>query len=158
MNEEIRIGWREWVQLPALGIPAIKAKIDTGAKTSAIHAFEVTTFKGSQNEELVRFLIHPIRGRDDIVVECEAEVFERRVVRDSGGHAEERIVIQTPIRFGRQEIISDITLTSRDDMLFRMLIGRRTIEAAGALVSVNDSYLLGRVKKKEHDQLYGVKS
>lgn len=152
--DPVTIGWREWVKLPDLNIPAVKAKIDTGAKTSALHAFELETFENDSGQETVRFQIHPIRKRDDIIVICEAPVHERRVVRDSGGHAEERVVIETPVCIGESTIISQITLTSRDDMLFRMLIGRRTIEAADALVSVKDSYLLGRVRENEYDEYY----
>lgn len=152
--EPVTIGWREWVRLPDLGIPLVKAKIDTGAKTSALHAFELETFENENGVETVRFLIHPIRKRDDIVIQCEAPVFERRTVRDSGGHAEERVVIETPICLGEISIVSQVTLTSRDDMLFRMLVGRRTIQSARAMVSVNDSYLLGKVRESDYDNYY----
>ena len=83
------IGWREWLALPALGIPAIKAKIDTGAKTSALHAFKLEPFS-KNGKDYVRFWIHPLRKRRDVEISCELPVKDQRIVRDSGGHSEKR--------------------------------------------------------------------
>lgn len=134
-------GWREWVALPELGIDAIKAKVDTGARTSALHAFEVSTLTEA-GTELVEFKMHPIQHDNDTVIVCRARVADRRVVTDSGGHKEERIVIETPLSIGELTWPVEITLTSRDDMLFRMLIGRTAMKGR-ATVDPGRSYLTG---------------
>lgn len=120
------IGWREWLCLPELGIYNIKAKIDTGARTSALHAFALKTFKEG-NKEKIRFDIHPYQNNTDIIVSCIADVIDLRWVSDSGGHREERYVIRTPVIIGQESWPIEITLTERDSMLFRMLLGRSAI-------------------------------
>ncbi len=144
MSREDRevLGWREWLALPEIGIPAIKAKIDTGARTSALHAASVETVR-ERGVELVRFRIHPVRSRPDIVVKGEAPVLDRRVVSDSGGHREERIFIRTRLVAGEQAWPIEINLTDRETMLFPMLLGR-TAMAGRVLVEPEHSYLLGR--------------
>lgn len=137
------IGWREWVSLPDLGIPAIKAKVDTGAKTSALHAFRIQRVRGN-GEDRVRFWIHPLRRRRDVEIVCEAQVSDCRRVKDSGGHAEERYIIITPVRAGDREWPIELSLTSRDDMLFRMLLGRSAIIEGGMTVDPALSFRLGR--------------
>ena len=146
------VGWREWVTLPGLGIPGIKAKVDTGAKTSSLHAFELRT-EQAEDGEIVIFKIHPIRKRKNIIIECRAPVADKRVVRDSGGHSEERFVINTRLTFGPFDLITEFTLTSRDDMIFPMLLGRRSIKAGEMLVDVNESYIHGRMKTRGYEDL-----
>ncbi|MBI1732590.1 MAG: ATP-dependent zinc protease [Gammaproteobacteria bacterium] len=141
-EDAILLGWREWVSLPDLRIPAIKAKVDTGARTSALHAFRMESFE-RMGEEHVRFWIHPLR-RHDLQVECEAPVLDRRLVRDSGGHTEERPVILTSVHAGTRHWRVEVTLTARDDMLFRMLLGRAALAAGGFAVDPRSSYRLGR--------------
>jgi hypothetical protein len=119
------IGWREWVALPELRLN-IKAKIDTGARTSALHAFALRPFKEG-NLDKIRFDIHPEQRDTTQVVTCEAEIIDLRWVSDSGGHREERYVIRTPVILGDETWPIEITLTERDTMLFRMLLGRRAI-------------------------------
>lgn len=141
-----RIGWREWVSLPSLGIDRIKAKVDTGARTSAIHAFELEV-EERLDGTWVRFSVHPVQRTEAEIVRCEAPVADRRIVRDSGGHEEERCVIQIPVTLGGRTWPIEATLTSRDNMGFRMLLGRTAIRGQ-YLVDPGGSYLTGRRKKR----------
>ncbi len=141
----IILGWREWVAIPSLGIPAIKAKVDTGARTSALHAFYIEAFR-EQGRERVRFGMHPLQNREDIAVDCIADVLDQRLVSDSGGHTEMRYVIKAPIRLGGHEWPAEMTLTNRDTMKFRMLLGRSALWGR-YLVDPQISYASGRLPR-----------
>lgn len=123
MKEKMIVGWRESLSLPALGIDKINAKIDTGARTSCLHAFKIESFL-NQDELWVRFWMHPLQHNDDLVVVCEAKVVDERTVRDSGGHEETRYVVQSDICLGGETWPAELTLTNRENMAFRMLLGR----------------------------------
>ncbi|MBT8103388.1 MAG: ATP-dependent zinc protease [Gammaproteobacteria bacterium] len=142
-------GWREWVSLPELGIPRIKAKIDTGARTSALHAFKVRPYSEGGRDR-VEFCIHPLQKDNDTVITCNADILDKRNVTDSGGHKEERFVIRTQLKIGEHDWPIEATLTSRDDMLFRMLIGRTALKGR-AVVNPARSYVVGKKKAKSKD-------
>lgn len=137
------IGWREWVALPSLGIERIKAKIDTGARTSALHAFFIEPFE-EHGIKRVRFEIHPLQHNTQKVKACIADIIDVRWVTDSGGHREERYVIETIIQLAGMNWPIEITLTNRDIMTFRMLLGRTALRER-FLVNSSASFL---AKKK----------
>ncbi|MEZ5856121.1 MAG: RimK/LysX family protein [Hyphomicrobiaceae bacterium] len=126
MQSEFSLGWEEWIALPELDLPAIKAKIDTGARTSALHALAIEEI-GTPERRRVRFEIQPVPGRTDLIVSCIADVVAMRDVTSSNGETESRYVIRTPIRIADRQWSIEITLTNRENMAYRMLLGRQAI-------------------------------
>lgn len=147
-------GWREWVSLPDAGVDWIKAKIDTGARTSSLHAFHIEEFE-REGEEWVRFRVNPWQhsSADATIVEC--PVHDRRAVRSSSGHAQQRIVVLLAIRLVDRLIVSEVTLSNRDEMGFRMLIGREALRR-GFIVDPSRSFLGGRAPKETRRRNRGV--
>lgn len=133
------VGWREWVTLPELGIAAIKAKIDTGARSSSLHAYDMKRFK-RRGRSMIRFKVHPIQREFRTVVEAEAELVDLRKVRSSSGIQTLRPVILTPLELGQHAWNIEITLVRRDAMGFRMLLGRQALKRH-LLVDPGASYL-----------------
>ncbi len=142
----LAVGWREWVQLPDLVDVPIKAKVDTGAKTSSLHAFFIEPYT-KDGKPWVKFLLHPNQNDNDLEVECHAQVSDRREVSDSGGHKEKRYVIESTVVLGKQVLIAELTLTDRDSMSFRMLLGRNLLRGSYSVDS-SSSFLMGGSSKK----------
>jgi len=120
------LGWKEWVSLPELHLSPLEAKVDTGAKTSCLHAFSLEPFH-KDGEQWIRFGMHPDRHSQEQEIFVEAKVSDRRVVSDSGGHKQLRWVIETPIVIAGETFPIEITLTGRDAMQYRMLLGRQAM-------------------------------
>lgn len=139
------VGWREWVGLPSVGVDWLKAKIDTGARTSSLHAFGVEEFD-REGVSWVRFEVHPWQRSADDAVRVEVPVHDRRAVRSSSGHVEERFVVLLQLRLGERVVPAEVTLTRRDEMGFRMLVGREVLRQ-GYVVDAASSYLGGRPER-----------
>ncbi len=120
------IGWREWVQLPQLGVPWVKCKVDTGARSSCLHAFDKKPFE-RDGKEWISFSVHPIQRKHVPIFKCEAEILEYRKIRSSNGQTEKRpVILSQVVLFGRSWEI-ELTLSNRDEMGFRMLLGRAAL-------------------------------
>ncbi len=135
MRDKIIVGWQEWCILPQLKILAINVKVDTGARTSALHAFEIHPFYQDRKKH-VQFSIHPLQYNEKLQVTCRARVVDERFVVSSNGHREHRYVITTPLTLAGHTWDIELTLSNRDPMKFRMLLGR---EALGSCVIVDPS-------------------
>jgi hypothetical protein len=140
-SNTLRVGWREWVRLSELGVAAIKAKIDTGARTSALHAFAIEPFHRS-GKLWLRFEVHPLQRSSAVKIKCEAPAIDERAVRNSGGQVERRYIIETRLRLGEHSWPIELALANRDQMGFRMLLGRTALEGR-ALIEPGRSFLLG---------------
>ncbi|EAR25304.1 hypothetical protein A20C1_01911 [marine actinobacterium PHSC20C1] len=140
------MGWREWVALPGLGVPWIKAKIDSGAQSSALHADEIEEFVGADGKDWVRFQVKPWQNSDADAAVVECAIHDRRAVRSSSGHSEDRIVVLIDVKVGGQIVAAETTLTNRDEMGFRMLVGREAL-SQGFLVDSDRSFLGGRAPR-----------
>lgn len=142
------IGWREWCAMPDLALPGVLAKIDTGAKTSALHAFNIGP--SDRGDDWLAFSVHPVQRRRRPEIRCEARCVDLRAVTSSNGKTEERPVIETTIVMGPQTFVTEITLTNRDEMGFRMLIGRQSLSRR-FIVDPGLSYCCG---DRGEDELY----
>ncbi|GAA3671074.1 hypothetical protein FB459_0176 [Yimella lutea] len=141
-ESNLTVGWREWVCLPDLGVDWVKAKLDTGARTSSIHAYEVQEFE-RDGVDWVRFDVRPWQKSTDDIVAAELPVHDRRDIRSSNGQIQRRIVVSTTLSIADRRIPAEFTLTDRDEMGFRMLVGREALRQ-GFLVDSGHSYYGGR--------------
>ncbi len=147
VKEKGTIGWREWVALPELGIKKIKAKVDTGARSSSLHAFDMKIYKKS-GRDYVKFKIHPNQRNSEQTKTCDVKIFEYRKVKSSNGQSELRPVILTELQLLGQSWPIEVTLTNRDEMGFRMLLGRESFRGK-FLVDAGRSYYGKRQSKKK---------
>ncbi|UOK42014.1 MULTISPECIES: 30S ribosomal protein S6--L-glutamate ligase [Flavobacterium] len=152
MLDKVIVGSEEWCSFPALGIPTIKARVDSGAKTSALHATNITTFE-KDGENWVRFDINPIQNNLKAVIHCEALLVDKRVVKSSSGYREQRYVIATVLEIGGSLWEVEVTLTNRDSMGFRMLLGREAMSGR-ILVDPEQKYLLGQPTNEKIKEYY----
>lgn len=137
------LGWREWLSIPALGIARIKAKIDTGARSSCLHTRGLEIYAAESGERRVRFSVHPLPKRPSVEAKCDLPLLSSRMVRDSGGHEEERPFVRVPVTLGPHTWEVEFSLTSRDNMKFRMLLGRTAMKGR-FLVNPSLSYQFGK--------------
>ncbi|MFT5114719.1 MAG: ribosomal protein S6--L-glutamate ligase [Parasphingorhabdus sp.] len=152
-TEKSVVGSEEWCALPALGLPSIKARVDSGAKTSAIHAFNIHALKRG-GVPWVSFDVHPLQNNRRVVVRCESEIVDRRTVKSSSGIAERRFVIKTPVTYGIETWEIEVTLANRDSMGYRMLLGREAMRGR-LLVDPSDSFLGGLLDEQLVRKEYG---
>jgi hypothetical protein len=140
-KEPLKVGWREWVGLPELRVDAIKAKIDTGARTSALHAYRIEPFRRA-GALWLRFELNPLQRSKKMKVACEARAIDERMVRNSSGAVEHRYIITTTLKLGEVSWPIELALANRDQMGFRMLLGRTALQGR-ALIEPGRSYLIG---------------
>lgn len=152
MTNKMVAGSEEWVSLPELKIPLIKVRVDSGAKTSAIHAVNIFPFQRN-GESWVSFDIHPLQYDGKQVVHCEAQVVDRRIIKSSSGNRESRYVIRTPLKIGEEVWDIEITLANRDSMGYRMLLGREAMRGK-ILVDPDSSFLFGERTSEEISEKY----
>ena len=151
MNKVV-VGSEEWCSFPELGIPTIKARVDSGAKTSALHAINIAPFiKNDSN--WVKFDINPIQNNSKTIIHCEAPLIDKRIVKSSSGFREQRYVIQTNLKIGDATWPIEVTLTNRDTMGFRMLLGREAMSGR-VLVDPEQQFLLGQPTNDNLKEIY----
>ena len=152
LQSKIILGSEEWCSLPELGIPTIKARVDSGAKTSALHAINIAPFL-KEGQNWVKFDINPIQNNVKTIIHCEAPLIDKRVVKSSSGFREQRYVIQTSLEIGQSKWLIEMTLTNRDSMGFRMLLGREAMSGR-VLVDPEEQYLLGQPTPDNLKEVY----
>ncbi|SHG63556.1 SSU ribosomal protein S6P modification protein [Flavobacterium fluvii] len=152
LQSKIILGSEEWCSFPELGIPIIKARVDSGAKTSALHAINIAPFK-KEGQNWVKFDINPIQNNVKTVIHCEAPLVDKRIVKSSSGFREERYVIQTNLEIGNSNWLIEMTLTNRDSMGFRMLLGREAMSGR-VMVDPEQQYVLGQPTSDSLKEVY----
>ncbi len=150
-NNNLIVGWREWASLPELNIPAIKIKIDTGAKTSTLHALDLDVVIRNQ-QHYVRFRVYPLQNNQIVHRQCELPVLDERIIKSSNGQEERRITVLTPIKIAEKRWDIELTPTDRSTMFFNMLLGRQAME--NVLVDPAKSFCQGRIPKCRLVEIY----
>lgn len=150
-TDKIFVGWKEWASLPSLKVPFIKVKIDTGAKTSALHAYDLETFY-QNGKRYAKFIIHPLQRDCIISIPVVAEIIDVRQVKSSNGHKEDRVVTRVPIKIGDKIWDIDVTLTNRDIMHHRMLLGREAMRSF--VIDPGRTYCQGKHSAKGVQLIY----
>lgn len=152
-KSKIIVGNQEWCAFPELGIPAIMARVDSGAKTSSIHAFNIHRFR-RDGQAWVSFEVHPVQKNRRVVIRCERPLVDKRVVKSSSGVPESRYVISVPMKLGEEQWNIQLTLANRDSMGFRMLLGREAMNGR-MIVDPSIKTALGEIDQSQLDDLYG---
>ncbi len=152
-DNKLIVGWREWGSLPALDIPAIKIKIDTGAKTSTLHALDIEIMIRDQ-KRYAQFCVYPLQNNSSILRQCILPVLDERIIKSSNGHEEQRITVLTPIRIAEKQWDIELTLTDRSTMFFNMLLGRQAMK--NLLVDPTKSFCQGRITSRRLEEIYSV--
>jgi ribosomal protein S6--L-glutamate ligase len=156
MQQKVIVGCEEWCSLPAIGIPTIKARVDSGAKTSALHAINIKTYS-KDNQEWVKFDINPIQNNAKALIHCEAQLVDQRIVKSSSGFREKRYVISTNVSLGGKVWEIELTLTNRDSMGFRMLLGREAMSGR-VMVDPEQKFVLGQPSNENLKEFYYTES
>ncbi len=152
LDQLLLIGWREWCTLPQLNIPAIKAKIDTGARTSALHASDIQVH-WKKGRRFIQFAVYPLQGNIQIKIHCEALLTDERMITSSNGCREHRYIIKTQIKIANQVREIELSLSNRDPLKFRMLLGREALKNL-AVIDTARSFCQGRIKKIDLSKIY----
>lgn len=152
LDHLLLIGWREWCTLPQLSIPAIKVKIDTGARTSALHAADIK-LHWKKTRRWVQFSVYPLQGNTHLKIHCEAPLSDERMITSSNGCREHRYIIKTEIKIANQTREIELSLSNRDPLKFRMLLGREAVKNL-AVIDTARSFCQGRVKKIDLSKIY----
>lgn len=147
-KEQTVIGWAEWIAFPQLKLPLIKVKVDTGALTSSLHAYDIEPFT-KRRQPWVRFKVHPLARSNDVEIQCAAPLVDRRMVTSSNGKAQKRYVIETLLKANGISRSIELTLADRDKMAFRMLLGRQAIRKFDFLVDPSHQSLLGNLTRAD---------
>lgn len=156
MIDKVIVGSEEWCSLPELKVPAIKIRVDSGAKTSALHADQIVPFE-KDGEKWIKFIVHPIQRNTKGAIQCEAKVIDKRIVKSSTGTRESRYVINTDISLGDQTWTIELTLTNRDSMGYRMLLGREAM-AGRLIVDPDEHFKFGIVTPEKLKEYYNTTS
>jgi len=148
------LGCQEWLNLSSIDIPLIKARVDSGAKTSSLHAFNIRTIE-EEGKNYVRFDVNPIQNNKKVTIRCKAPLLDRRVVKSSSGDSEKRYVIKVPVTLGGETGEIEVTLTNRDSMGYRMLLGREAMKGK-FIVDPEKHFQMGKHSEDEVKKLYNV--
>ena len=153
-DEKTVVGNQEWCAFPDLNIPAVKARVDSGAKTSSLHAFNIKVFE-KDGQDWIGFDIHPLQRNKKVNIYCEALLIDKRMVKSSNGKGKRRYVIMTTLKLGEDPWPIELTLANRDSMGFRMLLGREAMKSR-LMIDPDEKFLLKKYSTKSIARLYDI--